>query len=126
MARPNPRVKLSKATPGSPPPRAPRNVSRARYDWPDIRKRLENTPGLWILAYEDVSTGTYYYVSRGRLSYFEGMGGYLECTMRNKHPLPDKPTISEGELWLRWEPEGWTEEDQARAEALFKAGEGAL
>ena len=122
MARNFPRVKLPEHAAGEAP--TPRRRS-ARYDWDDVRKRMEDHPGLWILADADVSTGMFTFVSRGRPAAFYGMGGHLECTMRDQKFREGTRTLA-GELWVRWEPEGWTEEDQARAEALAEAGEGAL
>ena len=120
MARKHPRIKLSTLTPGDPPPPIQRP---GRYDWNAARKRLETNPGVWLLVFPDVSTGTFYYASRGRMTAFAGMGGWLESRIRDQKR---KGSSAEGELWMRWEPDGWTEEDQARANAAAIAGEGQL
>ena len=51
------------------------------------------------------------------------MGGYLESSIRNQRP---EGASRVGTLWLRWEPPGWTAEDQARVEAAAAAGEGQI
>jgi hypothetical protein len=106
--------------PGSPPPRAPRP---SKYDWEGIRTRLEQNPGLWLKAAEDVSTGVFSWVRQGKPQALHGMGGHLESSIRNQK---ETGTTRAGTLWLRWEPEGWTQADQARVEAAAAAGEGQL
>lgn len=120
MARKPPRVPLPTLTPGDPPPPLQR---AGRYDWNAARKRLEDNPGVWIMLFPAVSTGTFSYASRGRLTAFIGMGGFLESRLRDQKPVGPS---SEGELWMRWEPAGWTEADQARANAAAMSGEGQL
>jgi hypothetical protein len=120
MARKHPRVPLPTLTPGDPPPPLQR---AGRHDWNHARQRLEDNPGVWIMVFPAVTTGTFHYASRGRLTAFIGMGGYLESRIRGQKPVGRS---AEGELWMRWEPAGWTEEDQARANAAATAGEGQL
>ena len=123
MARRYPRVKLPTRSPSDPPMSAKPRAG-GRYDWVGARKTLEDNPGVWLLMFnEPVSTGTYSHASRGKLVAFHGLGGYLESRLIDQEKVG---TITEGSLWMRWEPEGWTEEDQARANAAAQAGEGQL
>lgn len=107
---------------GELPPRAP---GPTKFDWAGVRAELEKNPGLWIKALDEVPTGIYTYVRRGKNLAFYGMGGYLEASLPNQRQI-DGERGKRGTLWLRWEPEGWTEQDQARAEAAAAAGEGQI
>jgi hypothetical protein len=52
-----------------------------------------------------------------------GMGGQFQVSLRNQ-TLKGKTRY--GSLWMRWIPEGWTDDDQKRIEAAAAAGEGVL
>lgn len=96
---------------------------RTKYDWEGARRMLEDNPGLWVMVFDSFSSGMYSYVRRGGPVALAGMGGHLQISLRNQE-LVGKTKF--GNLWLRWIPEDWTDEDQARAEAAHKAGEGVL
>lgn len=103
-----------------PPTRKP---TPQKYDWAAIREQLEANPGLWLQIGGEFSTGQYSYVRAGKPLAFQGMGGQLEITLRNQRPRTPKRGEAKGkgrvgDLWLRWTPEAWTEDDQARVDAL--------
>lgn len=111
------------ALPGTVALNPPVSTAPTKYDWPAARRQLEDNPGLWVLVFDRFSSGMYSYVRRGGPKALAGMGGHLQLSLRNqKYEGPTKW----GDLWLRWIPDGWTDEDQARAEAAHKAGEGVL
>lgn len=111
------------ALPGTVALAPPRTPPKTKYDWPGARKMIENNPGLWVLVFDRFSTGMYSYVRRGGPEAFHGLGGHLQVSLRNQEY---DGTSKFGNLWLRWVPEGWTDEDQARAEAAHADGEGVL
>lgn len=103
----------------------PRKKIKTKYDWDGVRTLLEANPGLWVLALQEMSSGMYSYVRRGGPDAFVGMGGHMQVSLRGQR---DSETAKGkiGDLWLRWFPEGWTPDDQARVEAAHEAGEGVL
>ncbi len=121
----NPTVALPVGTVATRLPRA--KAPNVRYDWPAVRALMEAHPGLWVKALEGLSSGMYSYVRRGGPTAFHGMGGHMQVSLRNQHPNPNKDAKGKvGDLWVRWIPEGWTDQDQARAEATVAAGEGVI
>lgn len=101
----------------------PRGKRRpTKYDWDGARALLEDNPGLWVLALKGVSSGMYSHVRKGCPPGFDGMGGQLSLSLRNQELIG---RTKFGDLWLRWTPEDWTEEDQARVEAALN-GEAGL
>jgi hypothetical protein len=94
-----------------------------KYDWVGARKLLEENPGMWVLVFNDFSSGMYAFARRGGPGSMHGMGGHFQVSLRNQK-VKDK--TSYGSLWMRWIPEGWTDEHQRIAEATAAAGEGSL
>jgi hypothetical protein len=116
----NPTIDLPAGTVGLTPQGKRRPT---KYDWDSVRDLLEANPGLWVLTLKDVSSGMYSWVRKRYPPGFEGMGGQMQISLRNQQMIGK---TKYGDLWLRWIPEGWTDEDQARAEAALDSGEGAL
>lgn len=94
-----------------------------KYDWAGARRLLEENPGLWVLVFNDFSAGMYAFARRGGPAVMHGMGGQFQVSLRNQ-TLKGKTRY--GSLWMRWIPEGWTDDDQKRVEAAAAAGEGVL
>lgn len=94
-----------------------------KYDWVGARKLLEDNPGLWVVVFNDFSAGMYAFARRGGPAVMHGMGGEFQVSLRNQ-TLKGKTRY--GSLWMRWIPEGWTEDDQKRVEAASAAGEGVI
>lgn len=118
-----PTIDLPVGTVGLSPIGRPRPT---KYDWDGARALMEANPGLWVLGLRDASTGIYTWVRRGKVQAFIGMGGQLQISLRNQRPKAEGSPSRVGDLWLRWTPAGWTDLDQARAEAAHAAGEGGL
>jgi hypothetical protein len=116
----NPMIAIPPGTVALEPPKP---KPRTKYDWPAARQLLEDNPGLWVLVFNRFTTGMFSYVRRGGPEAFHGLGGHMQVSLRNQEY--DGPTKF-GDLWLRWVPEGWTDDDQRRAEEAHKAGEGVL
>lgn len=116
----NPMIPIPPGTVALSPPKP---QVRTKYDYSAARKLLEDNPGLWVLVFKKFSTGMFTYVRQGRPEAFHGMGGHMQVSLRNQ--VSQGPSRW-GDLWLRWVPEGWTADDQARAEAAHAAGEGVL
>lgn len=111
------------ALPGTVALEPPKPRPKTKYDWPAARQLLEDNPGLWVLVFNRFSTGMFSYVRRGGPEAFHGLGGHLQVSLRNQEY---EGTSKFGNLWLRWVPEGWTDDDQARAEEAHKGGEAVL
>jgi hypothetical protein len=116
----NPTVTLPPGTVALEPPRP---KPRTKYDWPAARQMLEDNPGLWVMVFTRFSTGMFSYVRRGGPEAFHGLGGQLQVSLRNQEY---EGASKFGNLWLRWIPEGWTDDDQKRVEEAHAAGEGVL
>jgi hypothetical protein len=113
---PNPPAPAKANSPGEPgTTRRPR-----RHDWDSIAAELRENPGVWLKAAENFSGGMFSYLRQNKIPSL-WMGGTLEATRR------DTSTASQrGTLWLRWQPDGWTEADQDRVDEQVAAGEGVL
>jgi hypothetical protein len=116
----NPTVQLTRGTVATSPVAKPRPT---KYDWETARDLLESNPGLWVLTFNNFSSGMFSYARRGGPAALRELGGDLQLSLRNQ-VMVGKTKF--GTLWARWTPEGWTEDDQAAAEAAHAAGEGVL
>ncbi len=102
-------------------PGLPGTVRRPRrYDWDAIADQLRENPGVWIKAAENISGGMFSYLRQNKIASL-WLGGTLDATRRNTSMADQR-----GALWLRWQPEGWTEADQDRVDEQVAAGEGVL
>lgn len=115
-----PTIALGAGTVSTTPPTKRRPT---KYDWDGARVLLEANPGLWVLVFDEFTSGMYTFLRQGGPLVLQEMGGNLQLSLRDQH-LVDKTKY--GKLWLRWTPEGWTEQDQAAAEAAHQAGEAQL
>jgi hypothetical protein len=93
------------------------------YDWDGCAKLLEANPGLWVLLLNDVNTGLYSYSKKNLPPALAALGGELKMRLLNQKTIGRS---RKGELWGHWTPTGWTEDDQARAEASVEAGEAVI
>jgi hypothetical protein len=120
-SRYSPTIKLGAGTiaAGSPPTKR----RPTKYDWDGARTLLEANPGLWILVFDEFTSGMYSFLREGGPVALQEMGGNLQLSLRDQW-MVEKTKY--GKLWLRWTPEDWTEEDQARAEAALQAGEAVI
>lgn len=116
-----PTIKLGAGTiaAGSPPTKR----RPTKYDWDGARKLLEDNPGLWVLVFDQFTSGMYTFLRQGGPVVLQEMGGDLQLSLRDQHMIE---RTKYGKLWLRWTPEGWTEEDQARAEAAVTSDEAVI
>jgi hypothetical protein len=119
-ARYSPSISLASGAVSDEPPRKRRPT---KYDWDGARVLLEANPGLWVEVFDRFTSGMYTFLRQGGPAVLREMGGDLQLSLRNQE-LIEKTKY--GTLYLRWTPEGWTEQDQARAEAALAAGEGQL
>lgn len=90
------------------------------HDWDAIATQLRENPGVWIKAVEKASGGLFNYVRQNRVRAL-WLGGTLDATRRDTSMADQR-----GTLWLRWQPEGWTQADQDAVDAAIEAGEGVL
>lgn len=98
---------------------------RRKHDWEQVRSLLETHPGVWLLAVSDMSSAAVDWGRKAKPQSFAGWKGWLDSRRYKIHPA------SEGiperfDLWLRWVPPDWTDEDVARAQAEHEQGEGVL
>lgn len=116
-----PTIKLGAGTvvAGAPPTKR----RPTKYDWDGARTLLEGNPGLWVLVFDQFTSGMYTFLRDGGPVALQEMGGNLQLSLRDQH-MVEKTKY--GKLWLRWTPEDWTDEDQARAEAAHDANEAVL
>jgi hypothetical protein len=120
VSRYSPTIALGAATVSTAPPTKRRAT---KYDWDGARVVLEANPGLWVQVFDKFTSGMYTFLRRGGPVALQEMGGNLQMSLRNQY-LVNKTKY--GTLYLRWTPDGWTAEDQARAEAALAAGEGQI
>lgn len=116
----NPTIKLGAGTVASTPPTKRRPT---KYDWDGARALLEKNPGLWVLVFDRFTSGMYTFLRDGGPAAIQEMGGSLQLSLREQVA---EGKSKHGKLWLRWTPDLWTDEDQARAEASIPGGEAAL
>lgn len=119
-SRSNPTITLSAGGVSTVPPTKRRPT---KYDWDGARNLLEANPGLWVQVFDRFTSGMYTFLRQGGPIILQEMGGELQLSLRNQE-LVGKTKY--GTLYLRWTPEGWTETDQAAAEAALAAGEGQI
>jgi len=103
---------------------APQHKRRpTKYDWDGAVELLTANPGLWVQVFDKFTSGMYTFLREGGPEALRVMGGSLQMSLREQEKIGK---TKYGKLWLRWTPEGWTQDDQARAEAAHASGEGAL
>lgn len=102
-------------TEGTAPPR--KRPVRGKHDWYDVARRLSDTPGRWILADHDVSTSMAWRAGNDQIAPLRDLRGRIEYAHRDTAFVTgNRGTSRYGDLWLRWVPEGWTEEAQQAAD----------
>ncbi len=91
----------------------PKRFVKGKHDWQEVVERLRANPGRWILADVNVSTSTVWRAGKGGIAALNRLGGSVESRHRDTH-MEDgaRGTSRYGDMWLRWTPDGWTEEDQ--------------
>lgn len=114
----NPTIKLGTVMVTPPTKRRP-----TKYDWDGARALLEANPGLWVLVFDKFTSGMYTFLREGGPVVLQEMGGSLQLSLRDQELIGK---TKYGKLWLRHTPDGWTDQDQAAAEAAHEAGEAVL
>lgn len=101
----------------------PQRKRPLKYDWPTAVRLMQANPGQWVLVFKKFSTGMYSYVRKGGPPMLREIGGTLELSLTNQKVTGGTKA---GELWVRWTPDNWTEQDQALSDAAREAGEGTI
>jgi len=97
------------------PPR--KRPVRGKHDWQSVASRLSDTPGRWILAQQDVSTSMAWRAGNGQIAALNVLRGRIEYRHRDTAFVTgDRGTTRYGDLWLRWVPDGWAEDQQVAAD----------
>lgn len=91
----------------------PKRYVKGKHDWQSVVVRLLANPGRWILADSDVSTSTAWRAGKGGIAALNRIGGKVESRHRDTR-LEDgaRGTSRYGDLWLRWTPDNWTDDEQ--------------
>lgn len=94
----------------TPPPR--RRRSDSRHNWDVIAASLREEPAAWVLAASGVSNTMAWRAGRGDIAALRALGGQVHSHHRDTYTEQGASGSTRyGDLWLKWTPEGWTEDD---------------